>query len=930
MKMLMVDTLPVPQQLGALGGGHGPAIALRFGDQELSYESLVRRADSFAAYLVDLGLRRGDTVAICLDRSFDWIVASLATMRAGAAYVPLDPAWPEERLRFAIQDSGASFLLARTEMATRLRTGVKAIDPFRDASLIASTPSVGAAAEIDPDSLAYVIYTSGSTGVPKGVEITHANLSNLVTWHCQAFSVTPQDRVSHLAGLGFDAAAWEIWGNLCAGATLCLASDDIRSSPDLIQQWILRERISLSFVPTVHARPLMAMPWPAQTSLRLLLTGGDALLAGPAEGLPFQVVNNYGPTEATVVATSSILQSGSTATPPIGDAITGARVYLLDEHRNVVPEGSIGEIYIGGRGVGRGYRNQPEQTAASFLADPFASDPGARMYRTGDLAVRLSSGELEFRGRRDRQAKIRGFRVELDEIGSVLERHPAIKFATATIRKDQNGENQIVAFALTHPGSPEPSANDLQEHLLQSLPDYMVPATFVRLSSIPISANGKIDLSLLPSQLEPRILPRVHASSDAGAGPADASPIEAQLLIIMRRLLDNQQISAKDNFFLAGGHSLLGMQLVMQLTNAFGVELTLRQLFEAPTVEKLAALIDNVLNEKRLAAIWAELLGRDRIGPDDNFFELGGKAELLASVQRRIAGEFEKQVPIDQLLSHPTVRRQTELIRNSIEAPHSLPPGLLALQPKGTRPSIFWIHYFSVNLARVVGDDQPFIVARLTTEDLQQLCEASDGRPTLQRIAACLVRKITTAQRQGPYTVGGLCLGGILAFEIASQLRAEGHEVALVVMLDPPSPSYLSAPEKLKPRWYQPRYLARRAARLGVRKSLDSLMQYAFKPHHATQPKAPKNEVEIAQELIELASTTYQPLAYDGKVLLLLASDRPPHLNFLPEWQALVPHSLYEMTLDGHHTDMTKEHNVQVIADAISSHLQHSSQPEFA
>ena len=271
---------------------------------------------------------------------------------------------------------------------------------------------------------------------------------SLIRWHRDAFRVTRQDRASHLAGLGFDAAVWEIWPHLAAGATVCLAHDAVRSSPELMQQWMIRERVTIAFVPTVHAASMMAMDWPSTTALRLLLTGGDVLHQTPAAQLPFDVVNNYGPTECTVVATSSVLKPKSHGTPPIGRPIVGASVYLLNERGERVPDGSIGEIYIGGAGVGRGYRNLPESTERSFLPDPFAEASGARMYRTGDRGVRRPDEEIEFHGRLDRQTKVRGQRVELDEIASTLTRHPGLDYATAITNTSEGRENELVAYVL--------------------------------------------------------------------------------------------------------------------------------------------------------------------------------------------------------------------------------------------------------------------------------------------------------------------------------------------------------------------------------------------------------------------------------------------------------------------------------------------------
>ncbi len=589
MLALTANVRSVPEQISELTNEYPRSIALSHGDRELSFEELDSRADHFAAYLSKVGVECGGTVAICIERSFEWIVAALGIMRAGAAYVPLDSAWPDDRLRFAVNDSGATVLVSRAALLDRIQVKAKGIDPWRDAAAIAATP-MATPKPIQPDSLAYVIYTSGSTGVPKGVEITHANLAHLIRWHLDAFQVTRQDRASHLAGLGFDAAAWEIWPSLSAGATLCVVDDEVRSSPELIQEWMVRERVTIGFVPTVHAGRMMALEWPSTTSLRLLLTGGDALQSPPPAGLPFEVVNNYGPTECTVVATSCVLNPGSEGTPPIGHAIAGATVYLLDKDGEQVPDGDVGEIYIGGTGVGRGYRNLPDATERSFVPDPFAEASGARMYRSGDRGVRRSDGEIEFRGRLDRQAKIRGYRIELDEIGSILSHHPSVNFAAAIIHNPEGGENQLLAYIHPKDNAPVPTPEELQQHLLRSLPDYMVPSVFVRLQAVPVSPNGKIDLTGLPTPSDANLLGRTAAR-------APASPIEEKLLTILRGLLENNALGATDNIFLAGGHSLLGMQLVIRLRSGFGVDVTLRQLFEAPTVERLAVLVETKLIE---------------------------------------------------------------------------------------------------------------------------------------------------------------------------------------------------------------------------------------------------------------------------------------------------------------------------------------------
>ena len=569
---------------------HAPeAVALCHGKQTVSYAELERRSSQFAAHLASLGVRPGQAVAICLDRSVEWIIAALGVLRIGAAYVPLDHGWAEERLRFAVSDCGATLVVGRQETLDRLSLTVRGLDPFSRLDVAREIPAFEDF-PIEGDSLAYVIYTSGSTGVPKGVEITHANLAHLIQWHKQAFSITCLERMSHVAGLGFDAAVWELWPALAAGATIVIPDDSIRSSPALLQQWLVDEQVTVSFVPTALAQSMVHSSWPGDTSLRFLLTGGDALSRGPMGGLPFQVVNNYGPTECTVVATSGVLEAGDGGAPTIGREIAGTVVYLLDEKGQEVPRGTPGEIHIGGAGVGRGYRNLPALTDSVFLPDVFAGGNGARMYRTGDLAVRLPSGELAFRGRLDRQIKIRGQRVELDEVSSVLGRHGDIEFATTTSVVSADGENQLVAYVLPKDEAMVPTQAQLQNHLSASLPRYMIPSMFVRLRALPLSKNGKIDLTLLERPNKTNLLGGV-------AGRAADNPIEENLLLMVQELISNDTVALHDDFFLVGGHSLIGMQLVLRIRERFGVDVTLRQLFQSSTVERLAAVIEGMIIE---------------------------------------------------------------------------------------------------------------------------------------------------------------------------------------------------------------------------------------------------------------------------------------------------------------------------------------------
>jgi amino acid adenylation domain-containing protein len=510
-------------------------------------------------------------------------------MRAGAAYVPLDITWPDLRLRSAIADSGATVIVAPTGLLDRLQLNLRSVDPRTDTPGTAELPT-RIPVSLHPEDLAYIIYTSGSSGTPKGVEITHGNLANLVHWYRDAFQVTEQDRASHLLGLAFDATVLEMWGHLTAGATLCSVEDSVRTSPELIQHWISDKQITISLVPTAIGAFLISMKWPATTDLRLLVIGGDRLHQGPKTDMPFQVVNQYGPTECTVVSTWSTVTAETDKAPAIGIPITGATLYLLDENQRPVEDGAIGEIYISGELVGRGYRNAPELTERNFLPAPFSTASDTRMYRTGDRGLKRPTGEFEFCGRLDRQAKVRGYRVELDEVENNLSRHPSLVFAIVIAKANDILGDTLVAYVLPHENEIIPTRQELIEHLKQYVPDYMIPASFYELNSLPLSANGKIDIAQLELNSDLPVLPDTVTTEAASA-------IENKLLTQVRELLRQQDLRANANFFLAGGHSLLGMQLVMRIRGLFGVELTLQELFDAPTVSSLALLIEDKLVE---------------------------------------------------------------------------------------------------------------------------------------------------------------------------------------------------------------------------------------------------------------------------------------------------------------------------------------------
>jgi len=555
------------------------------GTSILTYQELEQRANQLANYLIELGVRKEAIVAICLERSFESIISALAVLKAGGAYLPLDPKLPIERFKYIMKDSRPHLLITKSRVPVEFDScSLKVIDLRADEAGPHDSIAPPSAAATK-DQLAYVIYTSGSTGKPKGVEITVGNLTNLVSWHQSEFKITASDRASHLAAVGFDAAVWEVWPYLTAGASLYLPDDATRLSPEALRDWVVTNGITISFAPTTLAESLIDLEWPQQTALRFLLTGADTLHRRPTQELPFALVNNYGPTECTVVATSGRVRNGQCSDlPTIGRPIANTCVYLLDEDAREVPAGEVGEIYIGGANVGRGYLNAPGITKEKFIRDPFSSDPDARMYRTGDLARRCADGDIAYVGRVDEQIKINGYRIEPAEIEAALDRHPMIASSVVVARRGNCADTKLIAYVTLTNGT-APPATDLRDFLKSSLPQYMVPTLFVKVDSLPLTTNGKVDRKSLPAPDEGNQL-----VDETFVAPR--TPIENRVAEILCALFKVKEVGVNDNFFLLGGHSLLGAQMLTKIRNVFGVDLPLRVVFDAPTIAALSSAVE--------------------------------------------------------------------------------------------------------------------------------------------------------------------------------------------------------------------------------------------------------------------------------------------------------------------------------------------------
>jgi amino acid adenylation domain-containing protein len=560
----------------ARAAGDGTRTALEHREARLGYGELNARANRLARYLAGLGVGPEVPVAVCLRRSLDLAVGLLAVLKAGGAYLPLDPDSPRERLAFMLADLGAPVVLTDAECAGALpetAARVVRLDADRAAfeSLAADDPALAAA----PEHLAYVIYTSGSTGRPKGVAVTHRGLANLLHWHRRAFGVSETDHATWLANVAFDASVWELWPYLAAGARVSLVDPDTLGAPERLRDWLIAGGVTACFLPTPLAEPVAALDWPETSALRLLLTGGDRLRAAPAAVLPFRFVNNYGPTENTVVAVSGDVEPGGPDAPVLGRPIDGVRAYVLDRDLQPVPCGVPGELYLGGAQLARGYARRPGLTAERFVPNPFAAPASdSRLYRTGDRVRWRPDGTLDYLGRLDGQVKIRGFRIELGEIENVLNRHPAVRECAVAVRGA--GRDELAAYLV--PASAAPDLREIRDYLRESLPGYMVPAAFVILDALPLTAHGKLDRAALPEPPD---------TAELRSRPA-ATALERVLAELYEKVLGRGPVGAEDNFFELGGHSLNATQVLSRVREIFKIEVPLPEFFGASSAAELA------------------------------------------------------------------------------------------------------------------------------------------------------------------------------------------------------------------------------------------------------------------------------------------------------------------------------------------------------
>jgi amino acid adenylation domain-containing protein len=606
------------------------AIAVEFGSQQLTYLELDERANRLSQFLIKLGVGADVLVGICVDRSPEMLVGLLGILRAGGAYVPIDPAYPSERQEFMLASSGARVVLTQERLVGSLPLDdVHVVCLDRDWPDIAVMPETPPVLENNPDQLAYVIYTSGSTGQPKGVQISHRALVNFLTTMRELPGLGPADVLVAVTTLSFDIAGLELYLPLITGARVVIATSETASDPRALADLLENSAATVMQATPTTWRMLIDSGWSGRVEMKALC-GGEALplaLADSLVGIGLELWNMYGPTETTIWSTCAPIRTrGEPLT--IGRPIANTTIYILDRYLRPVPVGVAGELWIGGDGLARGYRGRPDLTAERFIPNPFGAADGARIYRTGDLARYRDDGTLDFLGRIDHQVKVRGYRIELGEIENVLTRHPKVQEAIVVARSDSDDAAELAAYVIAREGGAP--AHELREFLGSTLPAYMVPLTVTSLDSFPLTPNGKVDRKALPEPTRERST--VHELV------RPRTPLERQLAAIWERELGIHPVGVTDNFFDLGVTSIVAATLFASIEHEIGNSLPLGAIFRAPTIESLGGLLETGGDGSR----WTSLIPIQPHGSQPPIFCIHGGAGTilhLEALSRRLGSD---------------------------------------------------------------------------------------------------------------------------------------------------------------------------------------------------------------------------------------------------------------------------------------------------
>ncbi len=847
------------------------AIALVYEEERVTYRELNRRANQLAHYLQKLGVGPEVIVGICVEPSIEMIVGVLGVLKAGGAYLPLDPTYPKTRLGFMLEDSHVLVLLTQERLTKQLpehTTRVVCLDA--DSNMIARECDEDPISDVTPDNLAYVIYTSGSTGTPKGTLLQHRGLCNLANATIQLFDIYPTSRVLQFASFGFDASVAEIFPTLVAGATLCLARRDVLAGLDLIQ-FIQAQAITIATLPPSLLATL-DIPADRLPGLHTLVSAGEScspeIAARWSQGRRF--INGYGPTETTVAASYYLVKDISeiAITVPIGRPMPNTQVYVLDKQLNPVPIGVPGELYVGGISLARGYLNRPELTAEKFISakcdrlsvvssqlanrDSQVTDRRAlRLYKTGDLVRYQPDGNLEFLGRIDQQVKIRGFRIELDEIEMALSQQPAVRQAVVLAREEISGEKRLVAYVVPQE-TRSVHIEELRNSLIGKLPAYMIPSAFVALEALPLTPNGKVDRRALPVP--------------------DGSRPESNRTFVPPR--------------------------------------------------------DTI--ELQVTQIWEEILGVHPIGVKDNFFELGGHSLLALRLMARIQQQLDRKVSLVDLFQQPTVEHLASLVRRSL-GNGTTPSSLVPIQPQGTKRPLFLVHpsggsvHWYLELAHYLEPDQPLFGFQARGVDGD-----GDLHTRIEDMASYYVEALRAHQPAGPYLLGSWSMGVSVVYEMAQQLDAQGEQVALLAILD--QGPVLPAKEPEDDAAYLVSVFGKQLdLSLDCLRRLESKeqMTYVWQEARKVDFIYPDVTLEQFSHFVRLLRThteawrQYKPRPYSGGVTLFRAEERPEDDDPDPDlgWSKLATGGVEIRAVPGDHLSMLHEPHVKALAEQLKACL---------
>ena len=871
------------------------AIALVHQGRTLTYRQLNEQANQLAHHLIALGTQAEQLIAISLVRSPEMLVAFLGILKAGAAYVPIDPKYPEARRRYILADAQVKITLTHSELVETLDADQgKIICLDTEASTLAQQPHTNPSVKVSPRQLAYVIYTSGSTGNPKGVMAHHLGLVNYSLALAEALSLTATDRMLQFSTMSFDFIVSEVYPTLATGGAIVLRSDEMATSTKAFVDFIAAEEVSVIQFTTAFWHELVSgidrLGITLPSSLRLVLFGGEKASLALCQqwinkvGAYPRLFNAYGPTESTVITTLyDAVAEGYDGTDdlPIGRAIRNAQTYVLDERLQPVSPGEPGELYIGGLGVTRGYMNLPEKTATAFIDSPFRS--GERLYKTGDRVRMDESGLIRFVGRVDFQVKIRGFRIELGEVESCLDGYAPIQHRIAIAREDTPGDKRLVAYIVMKPNQVLDRA-DLKAFLQAQLPAFMIPSAIVELPELPKNANGKIDRKALPAPTQEDtqrtlVLPR--------------SPLEENLVALWQSVLGIDAVGITDDFFDMGGNSLLVMRLFSELEALLDQRLPLVEIFAAPTIEKMAERLEQLT-----------LTNAQPVDPKQHF-------------------------------------EQTS--------------ALVPLRMGDLNPPLFLVHDVDgdtalyLHLARRLKGDR-------TVYAIKSLPHAHSRIP---EFAQHCVEHIRQAQPTGPYLVGGLCAGGVIAFETARQLECLGEKVTLILM-DAPAPtaqkreglvanqrresmgniwtSQQNLPQIAQKVWQKGTNTLRYEIFTAYREAETCARTYAFQWFQDSKKPLPAMLQTLStKDLILFAYKNYRPgdavdKQFSGKVLLIRATEGngtkadtayvQEYADPLFGWCRYSQQTITVCDVPGGHSTMLSNTHAQFLANAIEPFIE--------